>query len=251
MKKNILILTSTLIIFAILAAGCSSRTAEDQTKTMSVSGTGTVDLEPDLASITIGVRSEAADAAEALAMNNEKISAVIQSMLSLGVAAEDIRTQNFSIYSYENQPPREVMLEEGPIEETPIKETTVTKTYAIENTVTVIVRDLDSLGTVLSTVVEQGANTIYGIAFDVADRAAALEEARVSAIEDAQNRAQAIAKAADIKLGNIQTIDLTESSISATRDQAAVEMAQGGSPVPIESGTMNIQVTVSLTYSFK
>jgi len=251
MKKNILILTSTLIIFAILASGCSIRTAEDQTKTMSVSGTGTVDLEPDLASINIGVRSEAADAAEALAMNNEKISAVIQSMLALGVAAEDIRTQNFSIYSYENQPPREVMREEGPIEETPIKETTVTKTYAIENTVSVIVRDLDSLGTVLSTVVEQGANTIYGIVFDVADRAAALEQARLLAIEDAQSQAQAIAEAADIKLGEIQTIDLTEYRYTPEREEMAVEMAIGGSPVPIESGTMNIQVTVSLTYSFK
>lgn len=246
MKKNILILTSTLIIFAILAAGCSTRSAEDQSKTMSVNGTGTVDLEPDVASINIGVRSEAADAAEALAMNNEKIRAVIQSMLSLGVAAEDIRTQNFSIYSYENQPLREVMPEEELIEET-----AVVKTYAIENTVTVIVRDLDTLGTVLSTVVEQGANTIYGISFDVADRAAALEEARVLAIEDAQSRAQAIAKAADIKLGEIQTIDLTEYSYSATRDEMAVEMAQGESPVPIESGTMNIQVTISLIYSFK
>ena len=246
MKKNILILTSILIIFAILASGCSTRSAEDQIKTMSVSGTGTVNFEPDVASINIGVRSEAADAAEALAMNNEKIKAVIQSMLALGVAAEDIQTQNFSIYSYESQQIREVMPEEELF-----TESASTKTYAVENTVVVVIRDLASLGSVLSKVMEQGANTIYGISFDVADRAAALEEARVLAIEDAQSRAQAIAKAADIKLGEIQTIDMTEYSYSSARDEMVAEMAQGESPVPIESGTLNIQVTVSLTYNFK
>jgi uncharacterized protein YggE len=217
---------------------------------MFVSGTGTVILEPDLASINIGVRSEAADAADALAMNNEKISAVIQSMLALGVAAEDIRTQNFSIYSYEsyeNQQLREAMPEEELFTESASR-----KTYAIENTVTVIVRDLDTLGTVLSTVVEQGANTIYGIVFDVTDRAAALEQARLLAIENAKTQAQAVAEAAGIKLGEIQTIDLTEYSYNAARyDDMGFEQAVEEGPVPIEAGSLDLQVTISLIYSFK
>lgn len=246
MKKKIQLLTAMLLIFTILTVGFAQRSSKTQTNTMVVSGTGTVNIKPDVASINIGVRSEAADAAEALKMNNEKINAVIQSMQALGVAAEDIQTRNFSIYSYESQQLREVMPEEELF-----TESAAIKTYAIENTVVVIIRDLDSLGAVLSDVVEQGANTIYGISFDISDREAALQQAQILAIGDAQNQAQAVAEAADIKLGEIQTIDLTEHSFRPIQEEVAVEMAVGGAPVPIESGTLDIQITISLTYSFK
>jgi uncharacterized protein YggE len=136
-------------------------------------------------------------------------------------------------------------------EEELFTESASTKTYAIENTVTVIVRDLNTLGTVLSEVVKQGANTIYGIAFDIEDRSSALEQARLLAIENAKTQAQAVAEAAGIKLGEIQTIDLTEYSYNAARYDMGFEQAVEEGPVPIESGTLDIQVTVYLTYSFK
>jgi uncharacterized protein YggE len=247
MKKKTIWTISILLIISALIAGCSSNgflSLEKPAKKLQVTGTGIVKLEPDIARVNIGVRSEASEAAEALQKNNANIEAIIQSMKDLGVAAEDIQTRNFSIYAQQNQQPREAMIEEGEMKE-------VTRTYVVENTVAVTVRDLDSLGEILSTVVAEGANTIYGVVFDIEDRESARDEARLMAIEDAQNKAKAIAEEAGVSLSEIQLIDLNESSnYFAAREEMAVEMPQGGGSVPIESGTLTIRMTANLTYSF-
>jgi uncharacterized protein YggE len=212
---------------------------------MQVTGTGIINLEPDIARVNIGVRSEASEAAEALQMNNTRIEAVIESMKDLGVATEDIQTRNFSIYSQQNQQPREEMMEEG-------KEQVPSRTYVVENTVAVTVKNLDALGEILSAVVEGGANTIYGITFDIEDRESARQEARLLAIDDAKSKAADIADDAGVSLGEIQIIDINESNnfFLEREEMAAAEMPQGGGSVPIESGTLTIRITANLTYNF-
>ncbi len=243
MKKTILMVVFTLLI-AAFAAGCSPQSnlsTTEQTRTLDVTGTGTVDLEPDIAHINIGVRSEAPDAAQALAENNDNIQAVVDRMMELGVTAEDIQTRNFNIYPQQNNRP----LSEG--EEPTLQPA---QSFVVENTVSVTVRDLDSLGEILSAVVAEGANSIYGVSFDVEDREAAVEQARQMAIEDAQAKAQSIARDAGVSLGSIQSISINENGGAPVfREEAAVEMAQGGS-VPISSGSLTIRITASLTYNF-
>lgn len=244
MKKTRLLVVFTIFV-AALVAGCSPQSItsnEEQTKTLSVTGTGSVDLEPDIAHINIGVRSESSEAAQALEENNDNIQSVVDRMMELGVAAKEIQTRNFNIYPQQkNQPISEN-------EETALQASS--QTFVVENTVSVTVRDLDSLGEVLTAVVAEGANTIYGVSFDVEDRDAAVEQARQMAIEDAQNKAQAIAEEAGVSLGAIQSIDINENGgTPVVREAAAVEMAQGGS-VPISGGSLSIQVTANLTYEF-
>ena len=65
---------------------------------MTVTGTGMVTLTPDIAYIDIGVQTQDATAAQALAENNAKSQAVIVTIKSFGVADKDIKTTNFSIY---------------------------------------------------------------------------------------------------------------------------------------------------------
>jgi uncharacterized protein YggE len=240
MKKTLLSVVLTLLV-AALVASCSPQTTstDTQTRTLNVTGTGTIDLEPDLARVNIGVRSEADNVAEALEDNNDNIQAVVQRMQDLGVAAEDIQTRNFNIYPQQNNRP----MPEG--EEPSLQPA---QTFVVENTVSVTVRDLDSLGEVLAAVVSEGANTIYGVAFDVEDRETAIEQARQMAIEDAQSNAQAIAEAADVTLDAIQSININENSGAPIfREELAAEMPQGGS-VPISGGTLTIRVSASLTY---
>jgi len=252
MKKNVLLITALCLTIAVLIAVLmivvipifSQEPSQEQFRELVVTGTGKVKIEPDIARVNIGVRSEASNAAEALANNNRQIKAVIQSITALGIDAADIQTRDFSIYAYENWGFSGVMSEEEP-----------PTTYAVENTVAVVVRDLDSLGDVLSAVVEQGANTIYGITFDIANREEALEEARGLAIEDAQRSGQAIAVDAGVSLGEIQNISLYENSnMGYEREEMAMEMAAGmggGTAVPIESGNLTIWVSADLTYNFK
>jgi uncharacterized protein YggE len=241
MKKTFLSVVVTLIIAALVASCSPQATPSDtsQTRTMNVTGSGKIDLEPDLAYVNIGVRSEAADAGKALEENNTNIQAVVQQMKDLGVAAEDIQTRNFNIYPQQNNPPT-------PQGGEPAMQPS--QSFVVENTVSVTVRNLDSLGEILAAAVSKGANTIYGVTFDVKDRDAAVEQARKMAIEDAQSKAQAIAEDAGVKLGAIQTIDINENSGGGVvREAAAAQMPQGGQ-VPISQGTLTINLTANLTY---
>jgi uncharacterized protein len=161
-----------------------------------VNGTGQAYLSPDIAYIYIGVHTEEDTAAEAVEANNAQTQQVIQALRDAGVAANDIRTTNFSIwpnqqYSPEGQP-------------------TGTR-YVVDNSVFVTVRELDGLGDLLDAAIAAGANSINSIQFDVADKDEALVQAREEAVKDAREQAQQLADAAGMNLGEIQSISFYDS----------------------------------------
>jgi uncharacterized protein YggE len=253
MKKTFLPLFY-LAILVVLVTGCTSVLSASNNapvRTINVNGKGTVKLEPDIAQINIGVRSESPDAGEALEQNNASALAVINVLTDMGVAREDIQTRNFNIYAQQDlRPFIEEPTEEEVLEEVAANENTG-QTYVVENTVFVILRDLDTLGDILTAVVDQGANTIYGISFDIEDREAAAEEARKLAIQDAKAQAEAIAEAAGVKLGTIQSIYIESLAGMEPRVEYAAEAPQESASVPISSGTLTIQINANLTYEIK
>jgi len=178
MKKTLLsiALLATLAAFITGCAGTLNTSNNDTLRTINVSGTGKVKIKPDIANVNIGVRSQSPEIIEAFRENSEIAENIIQKLMEMGVEQKDIQTRYFNIY--QQQEPR-LNEEEEP-----------TTNYVVENTVAVIVRDLDALGEVLSTMVSEGANTIHGITFDIEDRGAAVEEARQLAIEDAKSDLQ-------------------------------------------------------------
>ena len=238
MKKTLLSL-GTLAIIALLISGCTAPSASSgMVRTLNVSGSGEIKLEPDIARVNIGVRSQSQEIAEAFEENNAAAEAILSKMESMGVERSDLRTSNFSVYAQQDYP--------RPISEDEPQE--MQTTYVVENTVSVTVRNLDDLGDILSAVVAEGANTIYGVTFDIADPAEAREEARQLAIEDAKQQAQALAEAAGVKLGAIHTISINEGEPVTIERAAAMEMAQGGGGVPIETGNLTIRVTANLSF---
>ena len=229
----------TILVMAFLTAGCTQSqpvSTDEQSHSLNVTGTGTVYMQPDVARINIGVQTQSPDAGEALAENTTNANAVRQALIAKGVADEDIQTSNFSIYQSINY-----YAADGTENET---------IFIVENTVSVVVRDLDSLGEVLAAVVRQGANTIYGVTFDIENPEAAIEQARSLAIADAKTQAEAIAEASGVKLGEISSLNINEGTSSPlTMEDAAVANGIGGS-VPISSGTLTIMVYAYITYDF-
>jgi len=238
MRKKALPMIAILIL-ALFITGCvSASSIGSEGRTLNASATGTVELEPDIARVNIGVRSQSPDAAEALMYNQRDAEAIIKTLIDLGVAQEDIQTRNFSIYAQQSQPPRDEEEENGS-----------TQTFVVENTVAVTIRDLDSLGEILSALVQEGANTIYGVAFDIQDEEAAKEQARQQAMQNAQSQAEAIAEAAGIELAAIQSISIDQSGTALSKSQVmAMEAPLGGGDVPISSGTLTVSVTVYMVY---
>jgi len=235
-KFAFVILALTLILSA--CGPTISQAAPATPRTLSVDGIGQVYLTPDIAYINIGVTTQNPSASEAVATNKAQSNAVIESIKKAGVDPKDIHTTNFSIYSnpqYDNagQP--------------------VGTTYSVDNTVSVTVRKLDSLGDLLDSSISAGANNIYSIQFDVADKTEATKQARSMAVDDAKTQAQELADTAGVKLGDIQTINFTESSpIPFYQGKGGGGGAVAESAVvPIQPGQLAISVTVSMIYEIK
>ncbi|MDO9303072.1 MAG: SIMPL domain-containing protein, partial [Anaerolineales bacterium] len=179
-----------------------------------------------------------ATASETVSANKAQTTAVLDALKKAGVDEKDLRTTNFSIYPSQQYSP----------------EGTVTGTiYMVDNTVYVTVRDLDGLGSLLDNTISAGANSINSIQFDVADKTAAVKDARAKGVEDAKTQAQELADAAGVTLGEIQNISFYDNS-----PYPVFEGKGGGGggyaadvSVPIQPGQLTISVSVSITYAIK
>jgi uncharacterized protein YggE len=233
-------LVFAVLAFALVLSACGPTTinqeAQPVSRTMNVNGVGTSYLTPDIAYIYIGVHNEGATATEAVDANKVQTKAVLDALKKAGVADKDLRTTNFSIYPSQQYGPDGTMT--GTI-------------YMVDNTVYVTVRDLDGLGSLLDDTISAGANSINSIQFDVADKAAAVKEARANGVADAKTQAQELADAAGITLGEIQNISYYDNSPYPVADGKGGGGAMADSSVSIQPGQLTISVSVSITYAIK
>jgi uncharacterized protein YggE len=204
--------------------------------TLSVSGTGSVKVKPDVADVTVGVtiqRDTAGDAAQDAA---NVMDAVITAIRALGIAEEDIQTSSLSlspIYDYDRSPYRLVG-------------------YTATNLVTVTVRDITQSGPVIDAATGAGATDVNSIAFRLEDHTAAEAEAREQAVLAARAKADTIVAAAATQITGIISIAETSAPIPYPvfygRD-AAGAAEDAAAPTPVLPGTVEISVTVSIVYS--
>ena len=232
----------SLLILAILAvflAACGTavaQTPEPESRTINVNGSAQVSLAPDIAYISVGVTTVDADAAAAVTQNNSQSTSVINALISSGIAERDILTTNFSIYTTPVYP-----LEAQPAE----------PTFTVVNTVYVTLRDLDKIGEVLGAVVEAGSNQITGIQFDVADKTAALAEARKLAVENSRLMAEELAAAAGVSLGPVKSINYYGSNYPVAVQYEREMPAMAADLVPISTGQLSITVDVNVVYEIR
>jgi uncharacterized protein len=241
--KNKSIIVAVLALIALLVSACGPTTIRQDAlpplRTVSVTGSGSANLVPDIAYIYLGVHTEKSSASEAVDENNAQTQKMIEALKDFGIAAKDIRTTNFSIWPQERY---------DQFTGTPTGE----KTYIVDNTVYVTVRDLDKLGDLLDTVVAAGANTVNSIQFDVADKSEALKDARAEAVKNAAEQAKELTDAAGVKLGDIQSIGFYDSSpypIFDGKGGGGADLA--AAEVPIQPGQLTFTVTVNVTYEIK
>ena len=254
-KKMIVVLISTLLIGALALSGCAqtpakaentvSQATTQQTpiRTLSVSGSGKVTLVPDIAYINIGVHSEAMDVTSALQQNNDLAKKIADALVASGVDAKDIQTANFNIYPKTNYDPQ--------------TGNSTQAGFSVDNTVYITVRNLKNLGELLDIAIRAGANQIYGISFDITDRATALVQARDLAIKDAQQKALEVAKVSGVELGLVQAINVSDSSFVQPYSQLYGGMGGGNdagaksvdASVPVSAGQIVITFSANLIYA--
>jgi hypothetical protein len=252
MFNKIINLTGLMLLAPLLVACGSIASAKSYspamqadsqpvTRTITVTGSGKAYLEPDIAYVNIGVHTENKDVAEAVASNNKQTQDVTEALLDAGVEEQDIQTKNFNIYPQQKydpqgQPTGEIM-------------------YVVDNNVYVTVRDLDTIGELLSAAVKAGANSINGIQFDVSDNSEVLTEAREDAVEHAEAAAEDLAQATDVSLGEILSINTYGTNIPAPlyegKGGGGIMLAQAAPPVPVSPGQLILTVDIVVVYNIE
>jgi uncharacterized protein YggE len=212
----------------LLTAMLALSTAQAAERLVTVSGEATVTVPPDTAVIRIGVSSLEKTAREAGETNAKQMTAVLAAVKASGIAERDIQTSRVSL-----QPQYD-----------PNKAGTARLTgFQANNQVTIRIRDIDNLPTVLDRAIAAGANEMSGIEFVVSEQSKLLDQARDDAIADARRKAELYARAAGAKLGQVVSI-----SEEGTAPQPRPMQAMRAGAVPIAPGEQTLRAIVSVSY---
>lgn len=214
----------------LLPAGGPSLAQDKSPATIVVTGTGTVEAAPDIATLSIGVTTQGDTAAAAMAANSAAVDAVIARLTASGIAPRDMQTSNLSLF---------------PVWSDSSVSPPAMTSYTASNQLTVRVRDLATLGAVLDAAVTDGANTLNGLTFGLADPEPALDTARTEAVAAARSRAELLATAAGLKLGRIVMI----SEGGASTDPGPMFRADASAmSVPVAGGELGLSASVTVQY---
>lgn len=220
------------------------------TRSFSASGEGKVVAVPDVAQLSFGVLTEGGkNIADLQKENTEKVNRIIAFLKEKGVEDKDIKTQFYNIsprYSYFSCPPsvtREEQMSCPPPE---------IVGYSINQSVSVKIRDINKAGDIVAGVVEKGANTVSGLNFTVDDPTELQNQAREEAISEAKEKAKAVAKAGEFRLGKL--ISIQEGVFFPQPMPLAFGIGGKGGDFggpSIEPGSQEVKVNVTLTYEIK
>jgi hypothetical protein len=232
-----------IIALALTIAGCSlspgrsaSEASSSTTATITVTGFGKARANPDRASLNVGVIVVEEDITRAVEESNEIIARITDAVMGLGVEEADVQTTNFSIWG-EEQWNRETGLR---MEE---------RLYRVESTIQINVNDTEKIGRILEASIASGANNIYGLNFGIQDPSSLAADARVRALDDAQQRAEYIAQELGVNLGEVQrAVDISGASMVPFFESTGYDMGGGGGAPPISEGSMTVSVSMEITF---
>lgn len=205
---------------------------------ISVAAEGKTTVSPDIAETSFSVVSRGKNPEILTADNNRKVDSAIQFLKSQGIDSKDIKTTGYNLspdYQYDKDSNRTSIIG-----------------YTLTQTVSVKIRDLKKVASVIGGLAPLGVNQISGISFTVDNDEKYLETARTDAFTKARVKAETMAKENGASLGRLLNISEYQSPIPYPYYSALGKGIAEAVPIAaptIEPGTQEIRVTVSLTYA--
>ena len=203
-------------------------------RSITVTGKGKITVKPDTVSLSLGVQVTATTATEALSRANASAASLIASLKTAGIADDDVATSGVSIYPQYNS------------------KNTITG-YQASNSLTITVREIGRTGQLIDAAAAAAGDniTVGGVSFYVDDSEGLIGVARADAIHNARKRASEYAAAAGATVGDV--IQISEPTTGGPvpqmfRAAAMSTFSAGGSPTPIEAGTQDLEVSVTVVY---
>lgn len=224
-----------------LGQGLGNVSSIEGGKGISVSGTGVVSVDPDLAVLSIGVEETADSVDEARDAAAENMEAVQSALRDASVSDSDMETQRFQIQPMYNWM-RDVRELDG---------------YRVTNVLTVEIRDLDNVGSVIDAAVGAAGDSIRvnNLRFTLENGEEAEHDARRLAVQNAKAKAGVYADELGLELGRLLSLNETTYSMFP-RTEAAMPagdfaMDDGAPTTPIEPGEFDVTVNVETVFGIR
>jgi len=219
-----------------------SQTTTQKDSAFVASGKSSITTEPDQADITLGITSKETSLINAQTKANTIINNLTKQLTGLGIAAANIKTENYSIspnYDYTS----------------PTQKITG---YSVDISVDVTLKqtDFDKLNQVVDLATAAGANQVSGISFTLSDQKQKqiLSQARQQAIDDAKQNATELARLSGVKLGKVINVSENPGSLPQpmpmykAMDAMAPTSAGVGTPTNIQPGSTLYNYSVTVSY---
>lgn len=225
---------------AVLAAAAVPGIAAAQTDAapaasgirLEVSATGEVARAPDIVTISTGVTTRADQASQAMRDNAAQMASVRAALQRAGIQARDIQTGSISL-GQEFRPGEGGQMQPAG--------------FTASNQLSVRYRDIAQSGRIIDALVAAGANNIQGPSFDIANRDAALDEARTRAVTAARARADLYARTLGTRVRRI--VAVSEGGGPIVRPQMAyMARAEAAADTVIEPGQQTVSISISVVF---
>lgn len=229
----------TLLALMLLPLPAAAQTGvQEDTRTITVDATGTVEREPEKAVLMLAVESEAPTAAEAARANAQRMESLIAALRGMQIADDDIRTVSYNLNPVYQRPDQPRQTGEPTI-----------VAYRATNMVQVEVDTVARAGRVIDGAIEAGANRVAGLSFDLRDPQAARLDALEDALATARREAEALARAAGVTLGPPVSIHTSGGGpVPPPMPYRSVMMDAAQAETPIEGGTLTVTAHVTVVY---
>ena len=227
---------STTLWITLLLATMTAQTSIAQTTEgrLTLSGRGEIQMTPDQAELRLTISERGASLDPLRASTDQTVARLIEALRKLSVADKDIDAAQISIQPiFRYDQPTQRRISEG---------------YEVSRTVTVMIRDLNSLGTVIGTATSVGVNQISPPQLSSSQHELAYQQALSAAVTQSRARAVVVASAAGLKLTGIESISASD-YYAAPMPMARVAMAADTEAGSYQPGEMTVSANVSITYT--
>jgi len=238
-----IILGLTFLLAPVAGAQSTPVPGAEPVRTISVSGTGTVMIDPDTARLDLGVVSNDESLEIAQTEVSEGLASITTVLTDAGIAPEDIATTTYTVY---------------PVPEYDRDGNYVgIERYEVSSGFSIVIRDIESVGTILDAAVEAGANNVWGVSFYVEDPSSAASQARSQAVDDARAKADELATASGMVVTNV--VSITETSAPPPmpldydlgRGGADMVASEAAAAVPVSPGQSEVRVDLQITFEIE
>jgi uncharacterized protein YggE len=223
--KQMRVVLPTLFLFSLIAQA----QAPAPPPFVRASGSATVPVKPDKATIQFSVVTTASTAQDAASQNANVVTAVLAALGTLLGPNPNIQTLSYSLNPNYNFPQNGQPILTG---------------YTASNTVQVILTDLSLIGRVIDTGIQAGANRVQGLQFGLQDDQPSRAQALKLATAQAKSNADAMASGLGQHTG--AAIAIQQGGTSTPTPVLLGVAATASATTPVETGVVNVQASVTL-----